>query len=352
MGSVIGLDIGTSAVRAAQVTMSRRGGATLERIGQVPLAPGAVRDGEVAEPDTVAAAVRTLWRTFGFKSRKVALGLANQQVVVRQIDLPYLPEPELRRSLAFQAQEYLPIPVEQAVLDVHVLENLQLEDGTRVSRVLLVAAQRAMVDAFMAVLRGARLEPIGLDLHAFALLRSLADARALGDGESEMLLDIGASVTSVVVHADAVPRFVRILAVGGAAITESLVHSLGVTPDEAEEMKAEVGIPLDQLGALEDQRARVIGERAQRFIDDIRNSVDYYYSQHGAVTIARVVLAGGASRLPNLRERLAEALAIPVDYGRPIERLQLGKLGLPREELDRAQPFLAVALGLAMGSAA
>jgi type IV pilus assembly protein PilM len=350
--SVIGLDIGTSAVRAVQLSVSRRGGATLERVGQVALPPGAVRDGEVVEPETVAAAVQTLWRTFHFSGRKVALGLANQQVVVRQVDVPYMPEAELRRSLTLQAQDYVPIPIEQAVLDVHVLENIEQPDGSRISRVLLVAAQRGMVDAFLTVVRRARLEPVGLDLHAFALLRALGDQDVLDDGEGELLLDVGASVTNVVVHTGGVPRFVRILAVGGGAITDSLTGSLDMTPEEAEETKASIGIPTDHLLALEDERARIIGERASRFVEDIRNSVDYYRAQGAGVPITRAILTGGASQLPNLRERLTEALGVPVEYGRPLDKLKLGRLRLPREELDRAQPFLAVALGLALGAAA
>lgn len=352
MASVIGLDIGTSAVRAAQVANGRRGSATLERIGQVALPVGAVHDGEIVDPGAVAAAISLLWRTFGFKGRRVALGLANQQVVVRQVDLPYMAEPELRRSIAFQAQEHIPIPVEHAVLDLQVIENLQLPDGARVSRIMLIAAQRSMVDAFISVVRRARLEPVGLDIHAFALLRALADVGVVDGGEGELLLDVGASTTNVVVHTGGMPRFVRILALGGSAITDSLMSSLHMTSDEAEETKAAVGIPTDHLLALEDERARIITERAGRFIDDIRSSVDYYYTQNNAVTIRHAVLTGGASQLPNLRERLAETLGIPVEYGRPIERLKLGKLPLERAELERAEPFLAVALGLAMGAAA
>jgi type IV pilus assembly protein PilM len=351
MTPVVGLDLGTSAVRAAQLTAGRRNAFTLDRIGQVPLPPGAIRDGEIADIDTVAQALRLLWQNFKFKSRKVALGLANQQVVVRQVDLPYLPEAELRQSLSFQAQDYIPIPLEQAILDVHILENLELEGGQRISRVLLVAAQQAMVGEFVAVARKANLEPVGLDLNPFAVLRALADDRLLAEREGELLIDVGAAVTNLVIHCGGAPRFVRILPVGGLAITDALMDSLGLSFEEAEQVKATIGIPDDYLVALTDDQARLIAEGASRLVEEIRGSVDYYTGQEEAVPVCRGVLTGGAGLLPNLRERLEDALGVKVDYGRPLERLRVGKVGLGREDLAQAEAFFTVAVGLAMGAA-
>ena len=120
--AAVGLDIGASGVRAAELSFGK-GPATLERFGQVALPPGAVRDGEIVDNDAVAHAVRQLWSQAKFSSKKVALGVANQRVIVRQVDLPWLPMPELKKSLAFQVQDFVPMPVEQAILDVHPLEE-------------------------------------------------------------------------------------------------------------------------------------------------------------------------------------------------------------------------------------
>src|SRR3954453_23378004 len=139
----VGLDIGTSGVRAAELSLGKNG-ATLERFGQVALPPGAVREGEVADPESVAEAIRHLWSSTKFTTKKVVLGVANQKVIVRQVDLPWMPEDELQQSLAFQVQDFIPIPVEQAVLDFHTVEEFS-NDGTRMRRVLLVAAARDMV---------------------------------------------------------------------------------------------------------------------------------------------------------------------------------------------------------------
>ena len=346
----IGLDIGSSAIRAVQITSGGRGPAVLDRLGQVVLPNGAVRDGEIVDPAPVIEGVRTLWSRYGFKGRRVHLGVANQQVVVRQIDLPYLPDEELRRSLDFQAQDAIPIPIEQAILDFHTLEHYENERGDRFSRILLVAAQRQMVGSIIDVVRAAKLEPVGLDLDAFAMLRSLAPEGLLEDRGGEMLIDIGASVTNIVVHERGVPRFVRILLMGGNSITDSLTGTLELEYDEAEDLKARTGISED-YGFDDNEGARLITERALRFVDEIRGSLDYYSAQTDAVPVRRAIISGGASQLPNLRERLGETLRMPVDRGHPMQELKIGNVGLASEQLIEAEPYLAVAIGLAMGAA-
>ena len=345
----VGLDIGSSAVRAVQITLGGRGPSTLDRLGQVVLPPGAVRDGEIVEPAPVIEALRTLWTRYGFKNRRVYLGIANQQVVVRQIDLPYLPDDELRRSLEFQAQDAIPIPIDQAILDFHTLEHFENDQGERFSRILLVAAQRQMVDSLLDVVTGAKLEPAGLDLDAFAMLRSLAPEGVLDDRDGEMLIDIGASVTNIVVHENGIPRFVRILLMGGGSITDSLVSALGVEHEEAEDLKARTGLS-DEYGFDDDEAARLITERALRFVDEIRGSLDYYSAQTDSVPVRRAILSGGASQLPNLRERLSETLRMPVDRGHPMQDLKIGNVGLASEQLIEAEPYLTVAIGLALGA--
>ena len=346
----VGLDIGSSAVRAVQITMGGRGPATLDRLGQVTLPPGSVRDGEIVDAGPVVDALRTLWSRYGFKQRQVFLGVANQQVVVRQMDLPYLPDAELRESLEFQAQDAIPIPIDQAILDFHTLEHYEVEGGDRFSRILLVAAQRQMVDTILGVVDGAKLDPVGLDLDSFAMLRSLAPETMLEGRGGEMLIDIGASVTNIVVHENGIPRFVRILLMGGASITDGLMSALGMSWEDAEDLKARTGMVDEYAFGNEGEAASLITERASRFVDEIRGSLDYYSAQTDAVPVTRAIVSGGASQLPALRERLSDTLRIPVDRGHPMQELKIGNVGLASEQLIEAEPYLAVAIGLALGA--
>jgi type IV pilus assembly protein PilM len=346
----VGLDIGTSGVRAAELTLGK-GATTLERFGQVALPPGAVRDGEVVDSDTVASALKQLWAQAKFGSKKVVVGVANQKVVVRQVDLPWMPVAELRKSLAFQVQDYIPMPVEQAILDFHPLEEFANESGARMLRVLLVAAARDMVDSALLAVQKAGLQPAMVDLTSFAVLRSLYTPSALGAVEGEALVDVGASVTNIVVHQGGVPRFVRILLMGGGDITDAVAERLGVPADQAESVKQTTG--LASVPGLADAHpaSRAIEQTGGAFVEEVRGSLDYYAAQPGAARIGKVVLSGGGSRLAGLAERLSGATRLPVEVARPMSALKLGKTGLTEEQLAYVEPMVSVPVGLAMGVA-
>jgi type IV pilus assembly protein PilM len=327
-----------------------RSGAKVERLGQSRLPQGAIRDGEIEDTAAVADALRTLWSDGGFKGKKVALGVANQQVVVRQVDLPYMTEAELRESLQFQVQEHIPMPLDQTTLDFHVLEEYETAEGQALMRILVVAAHKTMVDTVLEAASMAKLEPVLLDLDAFAMLRALAPESVIADRPGEMLLDIGAAVTNVVVHENGVPRFVRVLLMGGNGITDGLTHALGQTFEEAEHTKATRGLPAPGAPTPDDEAGRIVAERATRFIDEIRGSLDYYAAQSDAVPVERVLVTGGGALLPNLRERLSEVLHVPVELAYPLQYVSVGKTGLDEQQLQQAEPFLAVAVGLALGA--
>jgi type IV pilus assembly protein PilM len=316
---VVGLDIGTTAVRAAEVS-DRRGQVVLERIGQAGLPDAAVVDGEVIDPVAVAAAIKDLWRRTKISNRRVIIGVANQRVVVRLVDVPWMPPNELRSSLAFQAGDYLPIPVDQTELDFAVISELEGPGGQRLLRVLLVAAQKEMLAGHLQAVREAGLRPEGIDLNPIALLRSLSPAAGFGEG-AEGLVDVGARVTNMVVHENGVLRFVRILLMGGGDVTS--------TPEQA-------GEP--------------VSDRLDAFVEEVRDSFDFYRSQQDATPLARVLVSGGGSLIGPLAERLQAATGVPVERGRSLATVRVGRLDLDAEELARLEPTVAVPVGLALGA--
>lgn len=355
--TAVGLDIGTSGVRAAQLSLAK-GQVTLERFGQVALSPGAVRDGEVADVPTVAAAIKQLWSSAKFSSKKVVLGVANQRVVVRQVDLPWLPISEMRASLPLQVQDLVPMPIEQAILDFHPVEEFVNDSGARMLRVLLVAAARDMVMAALEAARKAGLTVNQIDLTPFAVLRSLATVDQVGvdpaaHGTAEALVDIGAKVTNIVIHSNGVPRFVRILMMGGDTITDAVAERMGVPFEQAEGFKEQhgmgrsPGIPADDHPA-----ARVIETVGSSFVDEIRGSLDYYLAQTHAQSLRRILVSGGGARLGGLAERLAFASRLPVQPAAVLAAVQVGKTGLTPEQLSFIEPLATVPVGLAMGRVA
>lgn len=352
-GRAIGLDIGTSGVRAAQVSFGR-GAVTLEGFGQVPLPPGSVNDGEIVDPGTVSSAISQLWRLAKFRGKKVAVGVANQKVVVRPIDLPFMELEELRGAIQFQVQEYIPMPVDEAVLDFQVLEEFVTENNERMMRVLLVAAQKDMINVFIDAVTRARLDPVAVDHIPFALIRSLgATGGSLGPAAGEAIIEVGAGVTNIVVHEGGIPRFARTLLVGGSNLTEALAAGLGVSFEDAENIKQRMGLgamPAEAMASAE-VAPRILEDRSAGLVEEIRGSLDYYTAQTDATQVSRVVLSGGGSKLANLPNRLANALRLPVEQGRILQRLKIGKIGLSESQLMEAEPLMGAAVGLALGAA-
>jgi len=349
--SAVGLDIGTSGIRAAEVT-TRKGQLTLERFGQVALPAGAVRAGEVVDPIAVAVALKSLWKAAGFSTKNVVLGVANGKVIVRQVDLPWLPPAQRRKALPFQVQDFLPMDVNDAVLDFHPLSQLTDAEGGRTVRGLLVAASREMVNGLLTAVRQAGLSASQVDLTSFAVLRSVGRVDHLGTTDHvEALIDIGSAVTNIVVHANGVPRFVRLLLKGGADITEALADRLGVTLGEAEARKQAHGAGEPGGSADEATAARAIGTASDDFVEEVRGSLEYYFaSSVDAQRVDRIVLTGGGARLHALAGRLATATHLPVELGRGFGSLSLGRTGLSDAQLDFVGPLSAVPVGLALGA--
>ena len=342
--TAIGLDIGTSSVRAAQVTVTKSG-PVLDRFGQVALPPGVVRDGEVVDPDAVAQAIKTLWAQAKFTKKDVVLGVSNQKVVVRLVDIPWMPQDELRAALKFQVADLLPMPVDDAVLDFVPLEEVT-SDATRLYRGLLVAAsQDAVLDSIRAVQK-AGLKVSTVDLTPFAVMRVAGTRDSLGLGGPEAVVDIGAKVTNIVVHEGGAPKFVRILLLGGDDITGAIVEKLGLSTPEAEQLKRNPAALADPASAA---ARKVVDAALTEFVDEVRGSVDYFVAMSGGRPLTRFVLSGGGSLADGLAQRLATAVRTPVEYGRPFANVQVGNTGLSPEQLQYVEPMSAVPVGLAMG---
>ena len=388
----IGVDVGSTAVRVAEVAAGEI--PVIVRAAQVPLPPGVVEAGEVRQPEAVAEALRELWSKSGVKSKQVHLGVGNQRVVVREVALPWLPEKELRDTLGFQVQEFIPMPAEEAVLDFDPLGEMD-QGGRRMVRILLVAAHKPMVNALVEAALAAKLDPQGIDLTPFAVIRAVGagdDGLDLDSSGDEAIVDIGAQVTSICVHDRGVSRFVRMLPSGGRDITLALASALGVDDEMAERLKRgerfggiadavpAVGspadgapavqlpppadaLPVDTLptGTLPVEAPRgvpgVLADpaevrdlaltRAGSFVDEVRSSLEFYTAQTPNAQIGRVLVVGGGSRLDGLLELLQERLPVPVDRGRLFERAK-SEIELSAEASAEAEAVLAVAVGLAI----
>ncbi|HUQ40456.1 MAG TPA: type IV pilus assembly protein PilM [Acidimicrobiales bacterium] len=349
MARVTGLDIGTFAVRAVELDVGS-GQPTLNRFGQVALAPGVVVDGEIVDTEAVGAAIRRLWREGGFRGKKVTFGIANQRVIVRQAELPAMSEADLVSALQFEAQELIPIPVEEAILDFQVLEQLPAVGAAEARvRILLAAAQRDMVRTHLAAVERGGLAASVVDVVPFALVRALTvgtSPSVLPDGAVDAIVNIGGGITNVVVHEQGVPRFVRVMLTGGDDITEAIAREMGVELDGAEEMTRRAA-----FGGADPQAVRIVAERLSFLVEEIRSSLEYYVAQPDALPLQRVLVTGGGSRTAGLVERLQQQLFAPVEVARPLSLVKVGAVGLSEDQLREAESLLTVPIGLALAGA-
>jgi type IV pilus assembly protein PilM len=339
----VGLDISSNSVKVAEVTIGK-GEAVLTNLGIVHIPEGVVRDGEVEDGVTLAEALKELWSLTGIKSKTVTLGIANQKVIVRPIELPYMEKEELESALRFQVQEFIPIPVDDAILDFDIIEEFMTAEEERMLTVLLVAAHKEMIQSFIEVLRAAGLSIAAIDLKAFALPRSLIPVAALQtgyeEGEALCLINVGAGITNITILKEGAPRFARFLLRGGDDFVRAVVNRLDMQWEEAESVRRGMIVNPEATGILEQEIVNFVGE--------IRRSIDYYVAQTQERAFSKVILSGSGSLTVNLAQEMNRGLRLPVEIGRPFQNVQLGKLPYTPEELAEIEPSVAVCVGLAL----
>jgi type IV pilus assembly protein PilM len=334
--TIVGLDVEAGSVAAAEVAADGR---SVAQVAIAPLEGGLIREGEVVDPAGLSEALRGLFSEHKL-SKSVRLGIANQRVAVRTIRLPLIEDPdELETAVRFQAQEQLPMPLDQAVLDHQVVARYSGEDGSRGMEVVAVAARRDMLETLLGAVRGAGLRPVGIDLSAFALIRGLvgdqqeqqpaaAEAEQNGDGAAQpapqpaiMYCNLG-DVTNLAVARGSSCVFTRISPFGVEAIAQKLAERRTLSLDHARQWLAHVGLerPATEIEGDDElvlATRETLEEGASKLADELRLSLDFYGAQEGVPPVERIVVAGPGSTIPGLIDALQSGLGQPFSVGRP-----------------------------------
>ncbi len=334
--TVVGVDIQPGYVAAVQ---ARAGEVAVDRAAIAALPPGVVRDGEVTDMDALAGALRDMFAEHKF-SRQIRLGVANQKIVMRTLDLPPMGDSkQIASAVRFQAQEHIPMPLEQAVLEHHLVGVVETADGPR-TRVVLVAARRDMIELLLDVARRAGLRPQGIDLSAFAMIRAL---HRPGRTEPTLYVSVG-GMTNLAVASSTNCFFTRVVPTGTEVMASELAERRGLTLEHARDWLRHVGlmIPVDDLDGDQEiisEARSVLSDGVRRVANEIRNSLDFHGTQEGSVDVVSAVLTGPAVSISGFSEQLGQAIGLPLEIGLPPEG-RTGGFGM-------ADPgHLAVAAGL------
>ena len=319
----VGLEIEAGSIAAAEVRVN--GSTRVAAAGTVALPPDAFRDGEVRDPEVVAEGLRSLFAAHKLSTR-VRLGIANSRVVVRTMRLPAIDDPkELAAAIRFTAAELIPMPLDQAVLDHRVVGGVpQTEGAPPQIDVMVVAARRDMVTSFLQPLRDAGLEPVGVDLSAFAMIRAASQVQAPAEeqGAPAVLYCGVGDITNLAVAKGRSCLFTRVSPSGLDEIAASLQSRTQLSAEHTRMWLNHVGLdqPVEAIEGdptIVDAVRQALEQGAAGLIDEIRLSLDFYGTQESAVPVGRVVLCGPATAIRGLSERLGPELGLPVSVARP-----------------------------------
>jgi type IV pilus assembly protein PilM len=360
----VGLDIDRGAIKAVQIVGSA-GSHTLQHVGYRRLQPGAIADGEVADQDLLAYELREFWASHSFKGKTVYLGVANQKVVVRLLDFPRMSPEDLKGAISFEAQDHIPMPIDEAILDYVVLGTQ--EEEADLDRILLVAAQKEMISRFSSAVQTAGLRAEGVDVKALSLVRSTLPNSLFDDEGAILLLDIGTEITNLVVTQGGSPTLTRFIPGGSGFMAQAVAESAGLPEEEAERqlMNPRLRLGPEEAGeevegseadddfdpALIYDIRRGLEDAAQTLAEDVQRSIEYHYSQPGSREVTQVFVSGEGALVGGLDAYLGDLLGVQTQRGTPLQKLAGNRSNVPDEQLRVMEPVLAVALGLALEEA-
>jgi type IV pilus assembly protein PilM len=351
MKKLVGLKVGASQLAAARVV--NNGTSELVKVARGPLDPGIVVGGELREPEALAAALKAFFRANKLPKQGVRLGIASNRIGVRTFEIGGIDDPrQLENAIRFRAQETLPIPLEEAVLDYQLLGEVVNAEGATVQRVLLVVAYRDLVDRYVAACRKAGIKLAGIDLEAFALLRALGERAPEAGNAAIVVASVGSDRCTLAVSDGTTCEFTRVIDWGGMNLNVAIAGALDVAPSEAEPVKRSLSLlePAEAMEGLAPERAAkvrtAVHQELQRFSREIVSSLQFYQGQPGSLGIGEIILTGGTAQMPGLDAELGRLIGVSVRVGDPLSRVKLGKKLGDGHEVGS----LAIAIGLGMES--
>jgi type IV pilus assembly protein PilM len=340
--SLVGLDIGSSAVKAVELKPAGKG-YKVSAFGSEPVPPDSIVDGAIIDGGAVAEAIRRLFAARSIKTKDVAASLSGNAVIVKKITLPQMTESELAESIYWEAEQYIPFDIQDVNLDYQILDKGG-EPGKGTMDVLLVAAKKEKIADYTGVIAQAGRAAVVVDVDAFALQNAYEVNYGIEPGAVVVLLNAGASATNINILNGDQSVFTRDISIGGNAYTEALQKELNLPFDLADQLKR--GIPVD--GVTFDDARPVLRAVSENVMLEIQKTFDFFKATTASDRIDRIMLSGGASRAEGFTEMLTERFAAPVEGLDPFKRVGLDVKKLQVASPAEVAPTAAVAVGLAL----
>lgn len=338
MDSIIGLDIGSHAIKLVEIAR-RKQEVVLLAAGSVPTPPKALSSTAAEDIEWVAGVVKKLWRDTGAKTKNVTIALPESLVFTRVIEVPELSQRELTSAIKWEAEQYIPMPLDQVTVDFTILRTAK-ETGTNKMEVLLVASPKTLVEKYVTILEYADLIPIAVETEIIAASRALI--RSAGTIRAVMIVSLGAQTTDLAIARNGVLSFTRSISAGGEALSRAVAQSFGFEISQAEEFKKTYGLEKDKL---EGKIVAAVRPIMDTIIAEMKRAIAFYQEKNKEDQIGAIILSGGTARVPGMVVYMAENLGIEVQLANPW-------MGIVRDArfrvLDNEGPVFSVAVGLAL----
>jgi len=336
---LVGLDIGSSAIKAAEIIETKTGNA-LNNFGMLNIAPGIIEEGTIKDHDAVAAAIRELFSANNLSNKNVAISIGGYSVIVKKISVQTMTEDELQETIHFEAEQYIPFDISDVNLDFQILgEN---EHNPNQMDVLLVAAKKEMVNDYIHLVELAGLHTVIMDIDAFAL-QNIFEFNYATEEESVALIDIGASKTSLNILKGYSSLFMRDVSLGCGQINQQIVSLADCSIEEAEEIKHSEQPEIISAGDL----ANIVSSVVSDWTAEIRRAIDFFYSTYPDDHISKIILSGGGANILEFRQLLSDEISAEVEIINPFDKFSIDSSGLDSSYLEKIAPQAAICMGLA-----
>ncbi len=341
--SIIGLDIGSSSVKAVDLT-ARADGFDLQHLGVAPLPNEAIVEGAFLNSGAIVDAIREAVEASGSKAKNAAAAVSGHSVIVKKISVPAMTLEELEESIRWEAEQYIPFDVNEVNLD---FEILQPGDAETPMEVLLVAAKKDLIDDYVNVITEAGLTPAVIDVAGFAVENAFERNYEANPEEVIALVNIGSQVVNINVVVGGVPAFTRDITAGGNQYTSEIQRALSVNFEEAERIKIGEPLAVESQEVVPQEVEEAMRSVTDTVVGEIARSLDFFAATAADTRIQRVVLSGGSSRVAGLDTVFSERTGLEVEHLNPLSRM-LPSTKFDPEYLEQVGPSLGVGVGLAL----
>ena len=338
--NLVGLDIGSRSIKAAEIVETKRGSA-LKNLGIIDIAHGVIEEGTISDPESVAESIQQLWKSSGIKENNVAVSIGGYSVIVKKIIVQTMAEEQLQETIHFEAEQYIPFDISDVNLDFQILG--ESESNPNQMDVFLVAAKKEMVDDYINLINLAGLNACTIDVEAFALQNTF-EANYDTQKENIAIIDIGASKTSLNILKDNASVFMRDVSLGCGQINQKIMSLIECSFEDAEQLK--YGNKPDRLSP--DDFKGIVSSVVADWCTEIRRALDFFYSTYPQDQIKRIVLSGGGANITEFRDLLAAEASANVEMINPFQNFHIENKRLDDAFIKQIAPQAAICMGLAM----